>query len=374
MDNLRSSQVFADSLLANVVTVMDERFSTMERNLVDHMQTQQNLLDTKLHEITAQIKEELERYLDREPTGGRSRVRRGRGTEEEANTDGDSERTRRDDQDVRSTILSPPRRVIQQVDGTYADEQPPTPTSAPNVGHITGIPPVQRGGRQLAISISEGVVHFPGGEQMHAHPHAQSTYIANANGPSVLIGRTVDNTIQVCGPDVSRSHFEIRYSSESARWEVKDVGSTTGTFFLLRPRQNCPMFPGLVVKIGETEFIVATCDIEASSMVLLCSEGPREGHRLTVGEAEYNIGRRANNHFVLPDDSASSHHAQITYSYEQGWVLTDLGSSNGTCIRLSPEKTPSAWHELFDEDVLIAGQTKFNCRILAGGDYTNVAV
>ncbi len=53
-------------------------------------------------------------------------------------------------------------------------------------------------------------------------------------------------------------------------------------------------------------------------------------------EAEFvaermRIGRAADNHLVIADESVSSHHGEI--ALENGvWVLTDLGSTNGTKI------------------------------------------
>lgn len=53
-------------------------------------------------------------------------------------------------------------------------------------------------------------------------------------------------------------------------------------------------------------------------------------------EAEFvaermSIGRAADNHLVIADESVSSHHGEI--ALEAGvWVLTDLGSTNGTKI------------------------------------------
>ncbi len=51
-------------------------------------------------------------------------------------------------------------------------------------------------------------------------------------------------------------------------------------------------------------------------------------------EAEFlaermSIGRAADNHLIIADESISSHHGEIALA-EGSWVITDLGSTNGT--------------------------------------------
>lgn len=51
-------------------------------------------------------------------------------------------------------------------------------------------------------------------------------------------------------------------------------------------------------------------------------------------EAEFlaermSIGRAADNHLIIADESISSHHGEIALD-EGSWVITDLGSTNGT--------------------------------------------
>ena len=63
--------------------------------------------------------------------------------------------------------------------------------------------------------------------------------------------------------------------------------------------------------------------------------------------ATFGVGRAASNDLVLRDQAVSACHAQLVRSSGGGdgggeaWRVSDLGSSNGTCVRLSPERTPS---------------------------------
>src|SRR5258708_30808635 len=55
--------------------------------------------------------------------------------------------------------------------------------------------------------------------------------------------------------------------------------------------------------------------------------------RTVLGPAVLTIGRAPDNHLVLNDTKASSHHAEITQaSHGQSYSITDLGSTNGTFV------------------------------------------
>ena len=59
--------------------------------------------------------------------------------------------------------------------------------------------------------------------------------------------------------------------------------------------------------------------------------GGLKGQRLIVKVPIVNIGRAEYCDLVIPDDSVSSQHAKLTRR-EGVWVLTDLGSTNGTLV------------------------------------------
>jgi pSer/pThr/pTyr-binding forkhead associated (FHA) protein len=59
--------------------------------------------------------------------------------------------------------------------------------------------------------------------------------------------------------------------------------------------------------------------------------GSLKGQRLLVKVPIVNIGRADYNDLVIPDDSVSSQHAKLTRR-EGVWILTDLGSTNGTLV------------------------------------------
>jgi pSer/pThr/pTyr-binding forkhead associated (FHA) protein len=63
----------------------------------------------------------------------------------------------------------------------------------------------------------------------------------------------------------------------------------------------------------------------------LVRSGALKGQRLYVKVPIVNIGRAEYNDMQIPDDSVSSQHAKLTRR-EGVWVLTDLGSTNGTMV------------------------------------------
>jgi len=63
----------------------------------------------------------------------------------------------------------------------------------------------------------------------------------------------------------------------------------------------------------------------------LVRSGSMKGQRLLIKLPIVNIGRADYCDIVIPDDSVSSQHAKLTRR-EGIWVLTDLGSTNGTLV------------------------------------------
>jgi pSer/pThr/pTyr-binding forkhead associated (FHA) protein len=65
--------------------------------------------------------------------------------------------------------------------------------------------------------------------------------------------------------------------------------------------------------------------------VLVVTEGSLAGTRITLGEQPLTIGRAPDSTLVLDDDYVSTRHARLS-SRPAGWVVEDLGSTNGTYL------------------------------------------
>ncbi|NBQ93322.1 MAG: FHA domain-containing protein [Micrococcales bacterium] len=64
---------------------------------------------------------------------------------------------------------------------------------------------------------------------------------------------------------------------------------------------------------------------------LFVIDGPLAGTELAIDRRELKIGRAPNSDLVLDDDYVSAQHARI-HKVEDGWMLQDLNSTNGTYV------------------------------------------
>jgi pSer/pThr/pTyr-binding forkhead associated (FHA) protein len=64
---------------------------------------------------------------------------------------------------------------------------------------------------------------------------------------------------------------------------------------------------------------------------LVVVEGPLAQTVIPLGTAQVTLGRAPDSTLVIDDDYASSRHARL-YPGDDGWIVEDLGSTNGTWI------------------------------------------
>ena len=76
----------------------------------------------------------------------------------------------------------------------------------------------------------------------------------------------------------------------------------------------------------------------ARSLVVV--EGPLTGTVIPLGAADVTIGRAPDSTLVLDDDYASNNHARISLTGST-WIVTDLGSTNGTWVDRSRITSPT---------------------------------
>lgn len=71
---------------------------------------------------------------------------------------------------------------------------------------------------------------------------------------------------------------------------------------------------------------------KGSARVLTVVEGSLAGTSITLSATPITVGRSPDCTVVIDDDYASNHHARIS-PHESGWIIEDLGSTNGTYLQ-----------------------------------------
>lgn len=191
-------------------------------------------------------------------------------------------------------------------------------------------------------------------------------------GSTLTIGRSSNNDIQIAEQHVSRQHAVINY--RDGIFMISDLGSSNGTFVNDQPvEQPFPLFAGDRIRlfVPQIEFMAVDADDvqmarQTGSLVLprgngqgvlIVSNGPQEGQTIPLLLDDVKIGRATTNatwEIVLQDASVSRPHARMARN-EQGWVLYDLNSSNGTSVNSDPVTVEGRL--LKDGDTVVLGGT-----------------
>ncbi len=199
-------------------------------------------------------------------------------------------------------------------------------------------------GREYALTASPLVfgreagadVVVPGGEvsRRHAELHRDATgYLlldASVNGTTVN-GERVSGERRLAPGDVIRIGDEdFRFHAPPAPPIAAPTGAAarlSDTMFGMQAFQSLPPAP------------------EAPATVPLASvlfrSGARKGERVTLTVPVINVGRADYNDLVLADPSVSTMHAKLQRR-DGVWILSDLGSTNGTFMEGEPVVSETA--------------------------------
>lgn len=124
---------------------------------------------------------------------------------------------------------------------------------------------------------------------------------------------------------------------------------------------NCPS-PGEVT--GTLDADALTLELETIGKLeslapghaaLRVLRGPQAGEVWTLDADRIEVGRSADCGLFLDDITVSRRHAEFTRS-ESGWMLTDLGSLNGSYVNRQSVDAPT---ELTDGDEIQIGKFRF---------------
>jgi hypothetical protein len=179
------------------------------------------------------------------------------------------------------------------------------------------------------------------------------------------------------GAFASDMYLSPRHGSltpDGERLRVRDEGSLNGIFRKLPAEQPFAIEPGQVFRIGQelirfdalatkppdadgVHYMGAPADGYVGRVVMVL--GRRSvGTAFPVPETGLHLGRERGEVLFSDDGYVSGLHCQL--SFEHGVVyLTDLGSSNGTFVRIRGETEVGAG------DILLMGQQLFRVSLVA---------
>ncbi len=121
------------------------------------------------------------------------------------------------------------------------------------------------------------------------------------------------------------------------RYLLSDLGSANGTWVNGSPVAGAPLNDGSTIKVGSTELVFndAADDGPAAGMIrgtLQVSSGPSKGRSFMVGKSDLVIGRRPGSGGLQVDDSTVSQRHAMVRPADEGVMIYDLGSANGTTV------------------------------------------
>eukprot|EP00929_Paragymnodinium_shiwhaense_P018243 TRINITY_DN12847_c0_g2_i1.p1 TRINITY_DN12847_c0_g2~~TRINITY_DN12847_c0_g2_i1.p1 ORF type:complete len:547 (-),score=94.39 TRINITY_DN12847_c0_g2_i1:104-1744(-) len=182
---------------------------------------------------------------------------------------------------------------------------------------------------------------------------------------------SVSNGIVLSENYVSRRHFQI-CRDENGEYLLQDVGSTTGTFLMVRGELVLENL--MVLQLGTTELTVF---VDGESCTLVATEGPDKDARAEIRASSEGIfiGREPSNGLCIRDPQISAFHCEVRFNHEQGgFLLDDKYSTNRTWLRLAPDGQQSKQFVLRARDLFKVGSTLFHVVMPALAEADVVAV
>ena len=162
------------------------------------------------------------------------------------------------------------------------------------------------------------------------------------------------------------------FTPRAGKLYVRDEASLNGVYKKLRRDEPAPLQPGEIFRIGQelirfeslnasppttdgVERLGSPCKGYVGRIALIIGRDV-SGNAFPVPEAGLHLGRERGDVLFPEDGYVSGLHCRLALQGAQIF-LTDLGSSNGTFIRLHAET------EVGDEDVLLMGQQLFRVKM-----------
>lgn len=189
------------------------------------------------------------------------------------------------------------------------------------------------------------------------------------SGPTTMIGR---DTGAIFAGDSYLSPRHATFNMKNGKLSVRDESSLNGIYRKLRREDPIVLGFGDVFRIGQEIMRIETLTTVAPTAdgverlgspskgyvarLALITGRDTSGNAFPIPEAGLHLGRERGDILFPEDGYVSGLHCRLAWE-KTHVVLTDLGSSNGTFVRLTGET------ELVDNDVLLMGQQLFRINI-----------
>jgi pSer/pThr/pTyr-binding forkhead associated (FHA) protein len=185
-------------------------------------------------------------------------------------------------------------------------------------------------------------------------------------GPAVTVGR---DTGSIFAGDSYLSPRHATFSRRGAQLFIKDEGSLNGVYLKLKPNEPCILEYGDVFRIGQeiirleelkgpgrspdgVERLGSPAKGYIGRLALVIGRDTT-GNAFPVPERGVHCGRERGDILFSEDGYVSGLHCRIARGPDGRIALTDVGSSNGTFVRLRAE------HAVGGGDILLMGQQLF---------------
>ena len=189
---------------------------------------------------------------------------------------------------------------------------------------------------------------------------------ALAQSPSETIGR---DTGSIFAGDSYLSPRHATFTRKSERLFVSDARSLNGVYLKIRPNSPWPLRFGDVFRIGQEILRLEKLEVPQPSPDGVQRLGsPSDGYVARLGlvigrdttgnafpvpKAGLHLGRERGDVLFPEDGYVSGLHCRLGVGTDNIITLTDLGSSNGSFVRLRDE------HQVSSGDILLMGQQLF---------------
>jgi hypothetical protein len=130
---------------------------------------------------------------------------------------------------------------------------------------------------------------------------------------------------------------------QRVRRQGADVSAPFVTAAVAAPPSPAVSPTAAAAKAPATERVSTRTSATAKPVIatrLVITSGPKEGLEIELPSEQLAIGRSAESGLVIRDDYTSTHHARLLL-WNEGWVIQDLDSTNGTFLDGSRVSLPT---------------------------------